>query len=192
MAFETNCVMLIRHAEKPAGGRVGIGPQGLVDPQSLSVVGWQRAGALVPFFAPVGHRGHVPGIERPLHLLAARPVQAHPSTRPRDTLLPLAEALALDVDEQWSTDDPPSKVAEHLRTLQGPALVCWRHEALPALARELLQRDEAPAAWPEARFDVVWVFRRAGVRWTFQQVAQQLLAEDRGQPIPRRVSARAA
>ena len=41
-------IMIIRHAEQHEVA--GITREGQVDPQSLTVRGWQRAGALVPFF----------------------------------------------------------------------------------------------------------------------------------------------
>ena len=49
-------VMLIRHAEKPdgTGNVMGVSELGLPHPRQLSVRGWQRAGALVRFFAPAG------------------------------------------------------------------------------------------------------------------------------------------
>jgi hypothetical protein len=48
-------IMLIRHAEKPpkAGTPYGITPDGHQDVNSLTSVGWQRAGGLVSLFAPV-------------------------------------------------------------------------------------------------------------------------------------------
>lgn len=184
------CIMLIRHAEKPDDGQAGVSPQGLADAQSLSIEGRQRAGALVAFFAPTAGRGTVPHIERPAHLVAAHPVREHPSTRSRETLLPLAAALALEIEERWSTDDPLPQVADYLRALHGPVLVCWRHDSLPALAVHLLQRDEAPSTWPKARFDVVWIVRSSGIRWNLQQVPQRLMANDRVQGIARRFGAR--
>jgi hypothetical protein len=47
-----NTVLLIRHAEKPLGDSppFGVTEQGVVDRESLTPRGWQRAGALVGFF----------------------------------------------------------------------------------------------------------------------------------------------
>lgn len=46
-------VMIIRHAEKPVpgGADFGVTEQGEVDPASLTVRGWQRAGGLCSFFS---------------------------------------------------------------------------------------------------------------------------------------------
>jgi hypothetical protein len=48
-------IILIRHAEKPlhtSGSPHGVNQQGQLDPHSLTVTGWIRAGALVGLFAP--------------------------------------------------------------------------------------------------------------------------------------------
>ncbi|MBZ8143513.1 hypothetical protein CLD22_27170, partial [Rubrivivax gelatinosus] len=128
-------------------------------------------------------------ILRPSHVFAAHPTETHPSPRPRETVTPLAQALGLQVDESWSDDDDPARIAAALRDLKGPALVCWRHRSLPVLAEELLQRAEVPRHWPEARFDLVWIVSGDGPRWTFSQLPQQLLPGDRAQSVPRRVPA---
>jgi broad specificity phosphatase PhoE len=47
-------ILLLRHAEKPKGadGRHGFTPEGQEDGKSLSIRGWQRAGALAALLAP--------------------------------------------------------------------------------------------------------------------------------------------
>ncbi|MBZ8141222.1 histidine phosphatase family protein [Rubrivivax gelatinosus] len=187
--IETPRIMLIRHAEKPREGECGVAIDGSPSPQSLSVVGWQRAGALVRLFVPAAPVPPRSPILRPAHVFAARPTDTHPSLRPRETVTPLAQALGLQVDESWSDDDDPARVAAALRELQGPVLVCWRHRSLPDLADELLQRAEVPRHWPEQRFDLVWIVAGEGPRWTFSQLPQQLLPGDRTQSVPRRVPA---
>jgi hypothetical protein len=177
-------LMLIRHAEKPAADERAVNRQGAEDGQSLSVTGWMRAGALVSLFAPADGRDHRPLLPQPRHLVAARPTTQRPSTRPRDTLLPLAEALGLSIDEQWSAEDPHPAVAAALRRLEGPVLVCWRHEDLPALAVELLLGRSAPSRWPPSRYDLVWVIQQIGPSWRLTQVAQFLLPGDSARPVP--------
>lgn len=179
--------MLIRHAEKAAEGEQAVDRRGWPEPASLSVTGWMRAAALARLFAePAGH------LVLPQHLVAARATPAHPSTRPRDTLQPLAERLGLAIDETLSADDPPAAIAEHLHRLQGPVLVCWRHETLPALANQLLQRAEAPGRWPDKTYDMVWVVERARLSWSLVQVPQKLLPGDTTHALRRRVAQRAS
>jgi len=45
--------MVIRHAEKPEGSIQGVDIDGNDGPENLVVQGWQRAGALARFFAPL-------------------------------------------------------------------------------------------------------------------------------------------
>jgi len=175
-------IMLIRHAEKPQDGELAVNLAGQPDADALSVRGWMRAGALVRFFATPDTHSR---IVRPLHLLAARATAARPSTRPRDTLQPLAQALGLKVDESWCSEDPLPELAAQLRQLQGPVLVCWRHEALPALANELLQRAEGPERWPPQCYDMVWVVEQERFSRTLAQVPQRLLPGDSTHPLRR-------
>lgn len=183
---DTPLIMLIRHAEKPRDGETGVASDGRADAASLSVTGWQRAGALVRFFASPS----LPAIRRPGHVIAAHARAAGASYRPLATVQPLAQALGVEVDERWSDEDDPARVAAALRSLDGPVLVCWRHEGLPALASEIVQRPDVPGHWPAERFDLVWIASHDGPSWAFSQLPQQLLPGDRAQPVPRRVPAR--
>jgi hypothetical protein len=170
--------MLIRHAEKPQAGSEGVNPAGRPDDGSLSVPGWRRAGALVPYFASLADRIDGQWICRPQHIFAARPTAQHPSTRPADTVQPLADALGLAVDQRWSDEDELDGVGEALRSFETPVLVCWRHDPLPALARAIFRGAGVPGSWPEDRFDIIWSIRCDGGRWSFLQLPQRLLAGD--------------
>jgi broad specificity phosphatase PhoE len=181
-------IMLIRHAEKPAAHERGVDRHGHPTEEGLSVTGWQRAGALLRLFAPRDEADVPPRLAVPRHLFAAAPTPLQASTRPRDTLQPLADALGLPIDERFSTEDPLRAVAALLRSLHEPVLVCWRHDSLAALANELLQREEAPAAWPEHRFDLVWVVDTTGAG-SFHQVPQKLLPHDSAQAVAKRIKA---
>jgi hypothetical protein len=173
------CIMLIRHAEKPPEGRAGVNEAGEPQLGGLSVAGWRRAGALVPYFASLADRLHHRLVCRPEHIVAARPTPRHPSTRPAATVRPLAALLGLAVDEAWSAEDPVDRVAAALRAFEVPVLVCWRHDGLPALARAVLQGDGVPESWADDRFDITWSIRRDGDDWLFMQVPQLLFAQDR-------------
>jgi broad specificity phosphatase PhoE len=174
----SKCVMLLRHAEKPNERRSGVNEAGKPDEGTLSVAGWLRAGALVPYFASLADRLHSRLVCRPQHIFAARSTAQHPSTRPRDTVRPLADMLGIPVDERWSDEDPVELVGEALRSIEEPVLVCWRHDHLPALARSILQSDGIPEHWPGNRFDITWSIRPENGGWILLQVPQLLLAGD--------------
>jgi hypothetical protein len=180
---ERHAIVLIRHAEKPVReGEQGVDHLGRPDPHSLSVRGWQRAGALVRWLDPCG--GAAAALPRPGTLFAARPLAAHPSLRPRQTVEPLAEALGLALRLDFSSD-AVADAAQAMRAAarHAPVLACWRHDDLPALARALLPSDAAlqpiPAHWPDVCFDRAWLLEPAGADgWTWRALAQQLLPGD--------------
>lgn len=179
----SKCIMLIRHAEKPTPGDAAVDVRGQADERALSVTGWQRAGALAPYFASLTDRLHARHLCRPEHIFAARATAMHPSTRPRDTVKTLAAVLGIGVDERWSDEDPLEHVAEVLRNFEVPVLVCWRHDYLPAMARAILRDHPVPEVWPADRFDLTWSIRRDGGGWELLQVPQLLLPGDQADVI---------
>jgi len=88
-------IMVIRHGEKPSldGSVLGVDVAGSPNPDELSVRGWQRAGALVRFFAPADGPQR-PGIQSPEFLFATGLSQHVTSVRAAHTLAPLADFLA--------------------------------------------------------------------------------------------------
>jgi hypothetical protein len=178
-------ILLIRHAEKPNDhGRVrGVDPLGRDDPNSLSVHGWQRAGALVRLFAPHDGGAAVPGLAVPDILCAPRPTPATPSQRSGQTLTPLAEWLSLPIRMEHAKGDEAALVRS-LLAMDGVVLVAWSHEGIPAIAKALGPAEpDWPRCWPKERFDLVWVFSPAGGRWSLRQVPQWLLAGDSTRPL---------
>ena len=170
-------VMLIRHAEKPREpGEQAVDAFGRRDAASLAVRGWQRAGALATLFA-----APPPPLRRPAALLAAGRSRAHASTRPGDTLRPLAALLDLPVEEPPEGADAAEPLATAAAAHAGPVLVCARHEALPAIARALGAREGVPETWPADRYDVVWLVGEPGR--PLRQWPQRLLAGDLAAPI---------
>lgn len=170
-------ILLIRHAEKPdsKAGVVGVAFEGNLDPDSLSVRGWQRAGALAVLFGAPGARGAQPELVRPTELYAA--VDVGRSRRPQDTLRPIAELLGLPIRQAVSSGDQ-RPLAARIFASPEDVLVCWRHRELPILARALLPRSAhvVPAHWDAARFDLVWVIKPDSLLI----VPQRLLAGDVG------------
>ena len=173
-------IMLIRHSEKPAkdGTVKGVSLDGAKDKESLSVRGWQRAGALVRFFAP--HHGHFahPALAKPGSLFACKALADNKSLRPQHTLVPLAEFLGANINAEYAEGDEKALTQAAL-AVEGIVLISWKHNMLPTIANEILADNTiTPQEWPIDCFNVVWVFDRYLEGWTFTQVPQSLLAGD--------------
>jgi hypothetical protein len=176
-------IMIIRHAEKPLPSRPGRGidPSGRPDGRSLTVDGWLRAGALVELFAP--SRGLPPaGLWRPDAVYAAAARNGR-SRRSIETVEPLARQLDVPVVDRYAPGDEAELVRE-LVDRPGVTLVSWHHKSLSRIVANLGEVTPAPpGTWPRERYDLVWVFVRAGGGWRFTQVPQLLLRGDQRIPI---------
>jgi len=173
--------MLIRHAEKPTAGDTGVSPTGLQGSKDLTVRGWQRAGALVCYFAPASGAFQDARIATPQALFASH----SSSSRPRETLLPLSEKLGIAIDLNYGKGDEARLVAS-AKELPGVALIAWQHDFMAAVANGILGDNRtAPQEWPKERFDLVWVFDLDHLtgKYRFAQVPQLLLAGDSVEPI---------
>jgi hypothetical protein len=174
-------IMLIRHAEKPEKPPpYGVTEKGKRDPDSLCVLGWQRAGALVPFFASPS----TAGIVVPKLIYAANvtkdtsfgeDAQSH---RPIETLTPLSRALADSAEFITSFNlGEETAVAEDILQRDDPVLVAWEHKRIPLIATAL--GAKVPGQWPAHRFDIVWLLALApNGTYNFTQVNQSLLSGD--------------
>jgi hypothetical protein len=171
-------IILIRHAEKPVPdqGILGVDELGNPDRRSLSVRGWQRAGALVRFFVPLHGAGADGAIERPDALFAASPRSK--SERPLQTLRNVAACLDLDVHQDFDSDGDEARLIDAARSTASVALVSWRQDSMATFARLLLDDDVPVPDWDKRRFDVAWVFTRERRAWRFTQVPQLLLPGD--------------
>ena len=170
-------IMLIRHAEKPDDQDGGVDQKGNPDKHDLIVRGWQRAGALVQFFAnPRDPNGP---IERPATIFATEPTSQTASKRPLHTVTPLAKFLGIDINSDIAEGSEQELVNTAVAST-GAVLIAWHHEAIPAIANLILQNQNAPQKWPGDRFDVVWIFSRAvaNASWAFAQAPQLLLSGD--------------
>lgn len=181
-------IMIIRHAEKPgdADPDHGVTCDGVHDAHDLTVRGWQRAGALVRFFAPHGQVGFAhDAVSTPVTIIASAATHDSPSRRALHTVTPLADALGIGIDH----DDPAgeeARVAALALEAPSPVLIAWHHSHIARLAHAIAGPALAiPARWPDDRFDVVWVLDRAedAGGWTLTQVPQRVLAHDRATPI---------
>lgn len=177
----TQKILVIRHAEKPEHhGAAGVDANGQPDAKSLTPQGWQRAGALVQFFAPGDDGEPLTPLARPTHLLAAYadPATDDDSKRPRQTIEPLAAHLGSTIDDSFRKDEL-QKLVETATGVDGTVLIAWEHKRIPPMARLLVAQGEPVPDWPDDRFDMVWVFDRSGSAWRLTQVPQILLAGDR-------------
>lgn len=181
--------MIIRHAEKPTHG----GPDrsvcidGYHAKHELTVRGWQRAAALVHFFAPRNGEPHHPHIAPPRALFAAAATEVSPSLRSQRTVEPMAHALGLAIEASHAEGEEAALAAAALRA-SSPVLIAWHHHRIPELARLIAAGLQCPEEWPDNRFDMVWVLDQVapaavagdvqGDRWRFSQVPQLLFPHD--------------
>jgi len=178
-------VMIIRHGEKHAGTHEhGVNMKGERTSHELTVRGWQRAGALVRYFAPVGGLAPDAPISTPLTIFASAATPDSPSLRAQHTVLPLADVLRLKINAAHAEGEEMAVAAAALAAPQ-PVLISWHHSHIPVLAKALCGVGlGCPDSWPDERFDVVWVLDRDGAGvWRFSQVPQLLFAGDREEPI---------
>ena len=177
--------MLIRHAEKPAkdGNPFGVTAKGERSKESLEVRGWQRAGALANLLAPSNGNLHHASLARPQYLFASKPLRRRGSRRPVETLMPLAQKLAVRINTGFQRAEVDSMV-EQAVLCKGVVLICWQREYIPEIASQLLGNNAAPD-WPDDCYDMIWVFDLSPSRskYTFRQVPQKLLAGDLTSPI---------
>jgi broad specificity phosphatase PhoE len=169
-------IMLVRHAEKPIADRVqGVRARGVVDAASLSPAGWQRAGALVAFFA----RPTSIHISRPDHLIAVRfdRADAKSSRRSAQTIKPLSRMLGLPIDVAFG-EEQGIRMVEAVMKLDGVVLIAWSHGNIPRIAEAIGPGLVKDLEWPEERFDLVWVFEQKQGSFRFVQVPQLLAAGD--------------
>jgi hypothetical protein len=182
-------IMLLRHAEKPDkdGAPFGVTRDGKNSTESLAVRGWERAGALTILLAPADGHFQNSALAKPQYLFTSKPLKRKGSRRPIETITPLSEKLALEINSEFQRADYEEMV-ELVFSCSGVVLICWQREYIPEIAATILGNEKtSPSAWPEDRFDLIWVFdldRRSG-RYSFRQVPQMLLAGDSRSPIRR-------
>ena len=197
-------IMIIRHGEKPpeppaSPPPFGVTPDGRQDDHSLSVRGWQRAGALATFFEPSRTTPAI--ITTPQFIYAVKvdsdDVNPHDAAgvnigtkgkRAQQTVAPIAEKLGslATLDFTFDKGDEAAMITSAM-ACPGVVLICWVHENIPRIARQIPVNTATPvpARWPDdargsGRFDVVWAFEFDHTAGTYQfsQVPQMLLSGD--------------
>lgn len=175
-------ILLTRHAEKPDphGGTAGVDRHGRTDPHSLSVRGWQRAGALAALLAHAPQAAHQ-SIVRPQRIIATGPSKQARSRREVDTARPIAERLGLRLIDDHTHGQIPALVDEVLAD-GTPALIVWHHGEIPKVALALgADPAQVPSSWPDHRYDLLWVLVRSDSgpgAYDLDIVPQMLLAGD--------------
>ena len=178
-------IMLIRHAEKPARRIAGVLLDGSQDDQSLTVQGWQRAGALAVLFH-ASRNLPSPAMAVPQFLFAAKmnPATEKDSKRPVQTLQPLSLKLNLKINDSFKKKDYADMVTQAL-ACKGAVLIAWQHDDIPGIGNAITGNSTTvPQKWPGERYDLIWVFAaKARGGYSFTQVPQLLLAGDQPTPI---------
>jgi hypothetical protein len=185
-----NQIIIIRHAQKPTGKprRRGVREDGINDRESLTVRGWQHAGSLAAIFAGPGPNQLERGLTRPDVIFAAGigkkrlkgadgrtvTVGSH-SRRPLQTITAMADRLGL-MPVTTHTKGEEAGLVEDLLGRNGSVLVCWQHEDIPAIGNRIIGNGTTvPQAWPEDRYDLIWVFDRTAKGWRFTELSQARL-----------------
>ncbi|WFU04533.1 histidine phosphatase family protein (plasmid) [Rhizobium sp. CB3171] len=170
-------IMIIRHAERPGENStdLGVDLSGTQDDSSLIVRGWQRAGALVRFFAPEV-KDEPTEIEQPTALFAARPTEKHPSNRTALTLQPLSQLLNININTEYRCGDETT-LAAAVQKETGVVLIAWEHNAIPIILEGLIALTNHAPKWPDDRFDMVYVLKFEP-QPTLIQIPQNLLPGD--------------
>jgi hypothetical protein len=181
-------IMVIRHAEKPGNDPPphGVDTDGDHDDESLSVRGWQRAGALAVLLAPAAGPLQNSALATPRFAFASRIDKDNGSDRPQQTITPLIDRLDKEVmvDFDYGIGDE-SKLAAAAMACRGTVLISWAHSEITAIVKCLpVSKKTAaliPKEWPDARFDLVWVFDLdpTSNEYGFSQVPQLVLSGDK-------------
>ncbi len=181
-------IMLIRHAEKPSENPPphGIDTDGDHDDEALTVRGWQRAGALAVLMAPSAGPLQNSALATPRFVFASRLDKDNGSDRPQQTVAPLVDKLGKAVRVNFELGiGQESELAARAMACTEPVLICWAHGEIPDIVKGLaLSKKTAatvPEEWPDARFDLVWVFDLDPTSQDdgFSQQPQLLLSGDR-------------
>ncbi|OUM56510.1 hypothetical protein PIROE2DRAFT_25752, partial [Piromyces sp. E2] len=130
-------VMIIRHGEKISD-----------EIPTLSPEGEARALCLLNVFGTNGT------YVSPQKIFAQNPTIRRRSTRPRDTVLPLAKSLGLKVDLSYSSNKTKRLTDNIKNSPEEVILVSWSKQRIPEIASYL--GVENPPHWGK-RFDKIWM-----------------------------------
>jgi len=129
--------MIIRHGEKIRDGSINLSPKGEA-----------RANCLLNVFGPNGT------FVSPQKIFAQKPTDKKKSTRPRDTVIPLAKALNLTVDLTFSRHKTKELTDYIKNSTDEITLISWSKERIPEIVSKLGILN--PPLWEKA-YDEIWV-----------------------------------
>lgn len=152
-------VLIIRHAEEEAKG------------PHLNARGRERANALVKLFDK--------RFQKPTAIFASK--SSDQSSRPVETVQPLASALGLTVNDEFKDaryEALAQQVLHDSKYEHGHILICWHQGAIPELARTL--GAKSVPNWSKENYDGLWVLKYAAAGSpTFSAERQHLLSGDK-------------
>jgi len=131
-------IMIIRHGEKLND-----------DVTDLSPTGKARAQCLVNVFGSNGT------YLTPQKIFAQSPSEKKQSTRPRDTVTPLADSLGLTVDLSYTSGQIKKLTNDILSSNNDVILISWSNDKIPEIAEKLGIQN--PPEWKSKVFDKVWM-----------------------------------
>jgi hypothetical protein len=131
---------LIRHAEKPL----------MYASDALSTAGEERAQCLTHVFA-----GRKAQFRPPARIIAQPAGRRYASTRPVDTVRPLAKVLRVPIEEDCDGTEYDCLKETIGHKDDGPILISWQHARLSKIIDMYI--DGGPPDYPKDRYDIVWV-----------------------------------
>eukprot|EP00833_Pecoramyces_ruminatium_P017678 jgi/Orpsp1_1/1191710/evm.model.d7180000087974.1 len=131
-------IMIIRHGEK-------------IDDEhtDLSPTGQARAYCLVDLFGANGTYA------TPQKIFAQNPTEKKQSTRPRDTVVPLAESLGMEVDLSYTSGQIKKLTSDILSSTEEVTLISWNNDKIPEIAEKFGIVN--PPEWKSKTFDDIWM-----------------------------------
>ncbi|QVL32187.1 hypothetical protein KIH39_25685 [Telmatocola sphagniphila] len=160
-------VLIIRHAEKPSADMAS---------SHLSQQGTKRAEQLFNLFDKSKKRPNP--FPTPDFIFAAR--DSKNSTRPSETVTPLAKKLNLKIDGRFGNEDGAdlAKLIFGDQKYAGKVvLLCWRHGSISQLAKHM-KAANAPESWKDEVFDRVWQITYENGKAIFKDRPQSLMDGD--------------
>ncbi|KAG4108745.1 hypothetical protein H8356DRAFT_1617522 [Neocallimastix lanati (nom. inval.)] len=131
-------VMIIRHGEKLNDDTTDLSPRGKA-----------RAYCLVNVF---GNNGTY---AVPQKIFAQSPSEKKQSTRPKDTVIPLAQILGLNVDLSYTSGKIKKLTNSILSSNDEVTLVSWSNDNIPEIAEKIGINN--PPDWNSNVFDEIWM-----------------------------------